>query len=85
MGNKVELTYRVLMDEDKLNDYVRVLYQPPEDPVPGEPSPGLHAVYDWKEEADHAIRQGFSPDTIHWTGPYVDGIEIEVCQRIRRE
>lgn len=82
----MKITYTLQIDEGKLDEWVRQLYDgPPDDPVLGEPTPGLHQAEGWLAEARENLAEGWGPDTAWWThmstkdnDGFIDYIEVEI-------
>jgi hypothetical protein len=76
----VEVLVRITMDEAKLDEYVRGLFEEPDDPVPGEPRPGLQLAYDWAKEEQEKAAEGHGLDMMWAQGSYVDSLTFEVTE-----
>lgn len=76
----MKLVYTVEIDEAKLDEMARSLYDGEEhgDPVQGEPRPGLHVLEGFAAEARHDIAQGNSVDTLFWEDEYMTSITVEI-------
>lgn len=56
---EIHFVLRARLDEQKLDEWVRRLYQPElDDPAPGEPQPGRQYALDMIEEGRGAIKAG---------------------------
>lgn len=77
MAGEIEVVLHARLDEERLDAFVRSLYDgAPDDPAPGEPTPGRQYVADLIEEGSRAIEEGHAPD-MEW----LNGFKAEEPRR----